>query len=138
MVLFCRQRQFLGVRFAVDPAAAAGGWRPGLDLEEVTAHLQGLARVAEGAPGAGAVAAMPQSERFGWLVAPASTVVQASEVHTGLCEEPAAHARRAVRAPGGLSASRRPAPQRTSRPTASISSAVLASRSGPACAPITQ
>jgi hypothetical protein len=33
---------------------------------------------------------MSQSERFGWLVAPASTVVQASEVHTGLCDEPAA------------------------------------------------
>ncbi|HET9103035.1 MAG TPA: DUF3037 domain-containing protein [Solirubrobacteraceae bacterium] len=89
VVLFCRQRQFLGLRFAVDPVRL-GALAPGLDLDEVTAHLQGLARVAEGAPDAGAVAAMPQSERFGWLVAPASTVVQASEVHTGLCEEPAA------------------------------------------------
>ena len=67
-----------------------GAVAPGLDLSAVTAHLEGLARVAEGAPDAGAVAAMPQSDRFGWLVAPASTVVQASEVHTGLCEDPAA------------------------------------------------
>ena len=88
VVLFCRQRRFLGLRFAVDPARL-GALAPGLDLAAVTAHLEGLARVAEGDPDAGAVAAMPQSDRFGWLVAPASTVVQASEVHTGLCEDPA-------------------------------------------------
>jgi hypothetical protein len=44
--------------------------------------------VAEGDPEAGAIAGLPQSERFGWLTAPASTIVQPSEVHTGLCEEP--------------------------------------------------
>jgi hypothetical protein len=32
---------------------------------------------------------MPGSERFGWLVAPSSTVIQPSEVHTGLSEDPA-------------------------------------------------
>ena len=31
---------------------------------------------------------LPQSERFGWLAAPSSTIVQASEVHTGLCGNP--------------------------------------------------
>ena len=89
VVLFCRQRGVLGVRFAVD-AERLRALAPGLDLAEVTEHLDGLARVAEGADGAGAVAALPQSERFGWLTAPASTIVQASEVHTGLCEEPGA------------------------------------------------
>ena len=88
VVLFCRQRGFLGVRFAVD-AERLRALAPEIDLAEVTEHLDGLARVAEGAQGAGAVAALPQSERFGWLTAPASTIVQASEVHTGLCEEPA-------------------------------------------------
>ena len=38
---------------------------------------------------AGAIARMPASERFGWLVAPSSTMIQPSEVHTGLCEDPA-------------------------------------------------
>jgi hypothetical protein len=33
---------------------------------------------------------MPQSERFGWLVAPSSTVVQPGQVHTGLCSDPGA------------------------------------------------
>ncbi len=87
VVLFCRQRGFLGLRFAVEESRLST-FAPGLDIDEVSAHLQGLVHVAEGAPEAGAVAALPQSERFGWLVAPASTIVQASEVHTGLCHDP--------------------------------------------------
>ena len=54
------------------------------------AHLDALVRVAEGDPDGGPIAAMPPSERFGWLVAPSSTIVQPSEVHTGLSEDPAA------------------------------------------------
>ena len=61
-----------------------------MPVREVAIHLDALVRVAEGADGAGPIAALPQSERFGWLAAPSSTVVQASEVHTGLCEDPAA------------------------------------------------
>lgn len=53
-------------------------------------HLAALERIAAGATDAGPIAALPPSERFGWLAAPSSTVVQPSEVHTGLCEDPAA------------------------------------------------
>ena len=53
-------------------------------------HLAALVRVAEGAADAGPIAALPQSERFGWLAAPSSTIVQPSEVHTGLCRDPEA------------------------------------------------
>jgi hypothetical protein len=88
VLLFCRQRGFLGARFALDGAR----WEalaPGIAVRDVRAHLEALARVAEGAPGAGPIAQLPQSERFGWLAAPSSTIVQASEVHTGLCQDPA-------------------------------------------------
>jgi hypothetical protein len=44
--------------------------------------------VASGEQDAGPIARLPQSERFGWLAAPSSTIVQASKVHTGLCEDP--------------------------------------------------
>jgi Protein of unknown function (DUF3037) len=47
-------------------------------------------RIAAGDPEAGPIAALPQSERFHWLVAPSSTVIQTSPVHSGLCEEPEA------------------------------------------------
>ena len=87
--LFCRQLGFLGARVELDEGRLAA-----LDSElavgGVKAHLDALLRVAEGASGAGPIAALPQSERFGWLAAPSSTIVQPSEVHAGLCEDPAA------------------------------------------------
>jgi hypothetical protein len=87
VVLFCRQRGFLDARVALDRRRLAA-LAPELDAGVVHAHLDGLVRVAEGDSAAGPIAALPQSERFGWLVAPSSTVVQPSEVHTGLCEDP--------------------------------------------------
>jgi hypothetical protein len=88
VVLFCRQRDFLAARVALDPARLAM-LAPSLDADEVAEHLAALIRVVEGDPGAGPIAALDQSERFGWLSAPSSTIVQPSEVHTGLCEDPA-------------------------------------------------
>ena len=88
VVLFCRQRGSSEPGCARrGPLADAGSRGAGA---RVAAHLAGLVRVAEGADGAGPIAALPQSERFGWLAAPSSTIVQTSEVHTGLCVDPAA------------------------------------------------
>jgi hypothetical protein len=63
---------------------------PGVDVESLRRHLDGLVRIAAGDPQAGAVAELPQSDRFGWLAAPSSTIVQPSPVHTGLCDDPPA------------------------------------------------
>jgi hypothetical protein len=88
VVLFCRQRDFLGLKVGLDEgrlrALAAD-----LPVEEVRGHLEALARVAAGDEDGGAIAKLPPSERFGWLVAPSSTIVQPSEVHTGLSSDPA-------------------------------------------------
>lgn len=89
VVVFCRQRGFLGARVALDERRLAA-LAPGASAPELRDHLDGLVRVAEGAAGAGPIAALSQSGRFGWLAAPSSTIVQASEVHTGLCIDPAA------------------------------------------------
>ena len=89
VVMFCRQRRFLGGRVQLDSGRlAALGGGPGLDWGEVAGHLEGMLAVAEGRPDAGAIAALDASDRFGWLAAPSSTVVQPSEVHTGLCDDP--------------------------------------------------
>jgi hypothetical protein len=56
----------------------------------VRERLEALRRVVCGDPAGGALAELPASERFGWLVAPASTSIQPSEVHTGLTDDPAA------------------------------------------------
>lgn len=89
VMLFCRQLGFLGARVALDRGRLSS-FGSGVSVPELAAHLDGLVRVAEGAPGAGAIAALDQSERFGWLAAPSSTIVQPSEVHTGLCQDPVA------------------------------------------------
>jgi hypothetical protein len=87
VVLFCRQRGFLGARVELDERRleALGA---GISVPELAGHLEALVRVAEGAAGAGPIAALEPSERFGWLAAPSSTIVQPSEVHTGLSDDP--------------------------------------------------
>jgi Protein of unknown function (DUF3037) len=87
VILFCRQLGFLGARVQLDPVRLSAV-DPDVSLPELEAHLRGLVRVAEGDDRAGAIAGLPQSERFGWLSAPSSTMVQPSQVHTGLCEDP--------------------------------------------------
>jgi hypothetical protein len=87
VVLFCRRRQFLGARILLDDGRLHA-LAPELDVGALARHLEGLVRVAEGDPAGGAVAALPQSERFGWLTATSSTIVQPSPIHTGLCGDP--------------------------------------------------
>jgi hypothetical protein len=87
VVLHCRQRGFLGARVALDERRLEA-LAPDVAPETVQPHLDALVRVAAGDPGAGPIAALAQPDRFGWLVAPSSTMVQPSPVHTGLCEDP--------------------------------------------------
>ena len=87
VVLFARRWRFLAARTELDSAALAA-LAPGCDVDEVRPHLELLERVAAGDPSAGPVAALEPSERFHWLTAPASTIVQPSPVHTGLTADP--------------------------------------------------
>ena len=89
VVVFCRPLQFLAARTAVDPGRAELLW-PELDLDPVRGHLAALERIAAGDEAGGPIARLDTTARFHWLVSPSSTIVQPSEVHTGLCDEPAA------------------------------------------------
>jgi hypothetical protein len=88
VILFCRQRGFLAARTELDERRLAA-LDPERDPALVRAHLDALVRIAAGDADAGHVAALDQSERFHWLVAPSSTIIQPSEVHTGLTQDPA-------------------------------------------------
>lgn len=89
VVLFARTRDFLEARVALDAGRLAALW-PDADAAALERQLHGLARIAAGDPAAGPIARLPRPQRFHWLVAPASTAVQPSPVHTGLCDDPAA------------------------------------------------
>jgi hypothetical protein len=89
VVLFCRRRAFLAARFELDEAALLA-LAPDCDADEVRSHLETLELVAAGDPAGGPMAALDRSERFHWLTAPSSTIVQTSPVHTGLTDDPEA------------------------------------------------
>ncbi len=95
VVLFCRPRRFLAARVALD-VARLRAVAPDVDLDGLRGHLDALERIAAGDPRAGPIAALPASERFHWLVAPSSTIIQCSAVHTGLSDDPAAELERLV------------------------------------------
>ena len=89
VILLCRPRRFLGARIALDETRLAG-FAPDLDPATIRPHLDAIERIAAGDPAAGPIAQLGQAERFHWLVSPASTIIQASDVHSGLCDDPAA------------------------------------------------
>jgi pyridoxamine 5'-phosphate oxidase len=89
VVVYCRARRYLAAKVQL-PAGRLGALAPELAQGPVRAHLDTLAAVAAGDAHAGPIAALDATERFGWLAAPSSTVVQPSPVHTGLCDDPAA------------------------------------------------
>jgi hypothetical protein len=76
----------LAARFALDEARLLG-LDPGLDLPAVRAALDAIRAICEGGAAAGAIGRLPLRERFHWLVAPRSTVIQTSAVHTGRCDD---------------------------------------------------
>jgi hypothetical protein len=89
IVLLCRPKRFLGARVALDEARLRA-LDPGCDAAEVRDHLAAIERIAAGDPAGGPIAGLGQPERFHWLVAPSSTIIQPSDVHTGLTADPAA------------------------------------------------
>jgi hypothetical protein len=88
VVLLCRPKRFLAARIGLD-VGRLRALAPDVDPATIEEHLAAIERVAAGDPEAGPIARLGQGERFHWLVAPSSTVIQPSEVHTGLCDDPA-------------------------------------------------
>src|SRR4029079_7189970 len=86
VVLYSPERKFLGARVHVDRERLAA-IAPHLALGALDKHLASLVAVADGADDGGAIAQLPQSERFGALSARTSTIVERSEVHAGVCED---------------------------------------------------
>jgi len=87
VIVSCPTRQYLEAAIALD-AAKLRALDPAIDVAEVEAALALIPWIAAGDKRGGPVAELPRGERFHWLVAPRSAIVQASPVHTGLCAEP--------------------------------------------------
>jgi len=89
IVLHARTAEFLGFR-AVTDAQELARMAPGVDPELLARYLRSCAAICAGDASAGPVALAPPSERFHWLTAPRSDVIQSSPVHEGVSAEPKA------------------------------------------------
>jgi hypothetical protein len=90
VVLYCAERAYLGARIELDERRLLA-LMPHVteeELAEIRAHLAAIPLVAAGGPAAGPIGQLGQAQRFHWLVAPRSTMVQPGPVHSGLCESP--------------------------------------------------
>ncbi len=87
VIVFCRPLEFLEARTALDEPRALALW-PELDVESVRAHLAAAEKIAAGDSTAGPIAQLDATARFHWLVSPSSTIIQPSEVHTGISGDP--------------------------------------------------
>jgi len=94
-IVFCRTQRFLGARIALD-APRLAAMAPLLDITELERYLAIIPLVCAGGPDAGPIGVLPLADRFHWLVAPRSAMIQTSPVHSGLCDSPAAELERLV------------------------------------------
>ena len=88
VVVSCPKGRFLEARIELD-AARIHALDPTLDLDDLARHLDAIPRICRGGEDAGPIGRLPPRERFRWLTAVRSTVIQSSPVHTGRCDEAA-------------------------------------------------
>jgi hypothetical protein len=95
VVVYCQSAQVLVARVALDETRLLA-LDPGADLSAVRAHLDAVRLLTTGGDATGPSGARTRGDRFRWLVAPRSTVVQAGPVHTGVSSDPEGEADRLV------------------------------------------
>jgi len=87
VVVHARTAEFLALRAVTDERVLAA-WVHGVDAELLARYLRSCVAICAGDVTAGPMALAPPSERFHWLTAPRSDVLQSSPVHEGICEDP--------------------------------------------------
>jgi hypothetical protein len=87
VVVFCEALDYLDARIELDEARLLA-IAPGADLALVRRHLDAIPHICAGGPAAGPIGSLPVRERWQWLVAPRSTILQLSPPHGGVCEKP--------------------------------------------------
>lgn len=87
VILSCPRKKFLETRIEVDEQRIRA-LDPSLDIELLQKQLAIYPLICQGGEAAGPIGILSQRERFNWLIAPKSTIIQTSPVHTGWCAHP--------------------------------------------------
>ena len=86
VVLYCAQQKFLKMLFKLDEQRLISFCQSG-NVPEVDEYLRAFQRICAGGNDAGPIGKLPIAERFRWLTATRSTVLQTSKVHPGFCDD---------------------------------------------------
>lgn len=86
IVLYCAPQKFLQAKFELDKERLKVLCEK-LDFEELNNHINSFERICAGGNEAGAIGMLSMPERFRWLTATRSTILQSSKVHPGLCDD---------------------------------------------------
>jgi hypothetical protein len=89
VIVSCPGKRYLDARIEID-AARLQVFAPAVDLEAIREHAASIPAICAGGKEAGPIGKLSQRERFHWLVAPRSTIIQVSPAHSGQCGEPSA------------------------------------------------
>lgn len=89
VILFCKRKHFLDVKYHIDEARLAALSKD-IDFTDLRSYLKSWELISKGSPEGGPIAQLDPASRFRWLTASRSTIIQHSQVHTGLCDDPAA------------------------------------------------
>src|SRR6266850_8253563 len=89
VILYCSAQDFLQTAFELNEERLRA-FACDLNISEIEEHLFAFEQISAGGAKAGTIGKLPLGERFRWLTAPRSTIVQTSPVHTGLTADPAA------------------------------------------------
>lgn len=87
VVLYCARPKYLHAMFTLNEQRIEA-FCPRLDAAEIGEYLQAMTCICRGGADAGPIGMLPAVERFRWLTAARSTVVQCSRVHPGFCKDP--------------------------------------------------
>ena len=89
VIVSCPARNFLEARIEINEQRLTA-LDPNLDVESARAHLASIPAICAGGKQAGPIGELTQRQRFDWLIAPRSTIIQTSAAHSGTCDDPSA------------------------------------------------
>lgn len=86
VILFSKQLRYLDLKFRIDEGRIRA-FSPASDIQEIRRYLRSWSLICAGDPQGGRIALLDQPERFRWLAAARSTIIQCGPTHSGLCGE---------------------------------------------------
>ena len=86
VIVYCAQQKFLQLKYSIDENRLKAFCEK-TDIDMLREYLDGIEQVCKSSAASGEIGKLSMPERFRWLTATRSTVVQTSKVHPGLCED---------------------------------------------------